>query len=88
MRTLRIGHGLSWLIMNYGLHYFRCNLSESYFTNRQDRYILIRDCPELANFFHDIVDAVSSFSFELDVTDHLHKPPDIEHPFEGKYLNL
>ena len=41
------------------------NLSDSYFTNRQDRYILIKDAPQLANFFHHLVRTVSGFSFKL-----------------------
>ena len=43
------------------------NLSVSYFENRQDRYILIEDCDEIANFFADLVEVVSSFSFQLQV---------------------
>ncbi|XP_070581080.1 CDP-diacylglycerol--glycerol-3-phosphate 3-phosphatidyltransferase, mitochondrial-like [Ptychodera flava] len=45
------------------------NLSESYFTNRQDRNILLEDCPEIANFFTQLVSAVSSFSFQLQTDD-------------------
>ncbi|VDK46764.1 unnamed protein product [Anisakis simplex] len=41
------------------------NLSESYFTNRQDRYILIENVPELAQFWVGIIDAVCSCSFKL-----------------------
>ncbi|XP_074648127.1 CDP-diacylglycerol--glycerol-3-phosphate 3-phosphatidyltransferase, mitochondrial-like [Tubulanus polymorphus] len=41
------------------------NLSDSYFTNRQDRYVLIKDCPQLADFFHGLVDTVSSMSFRV-----------------------
>ncbi len=44
---------------------FRSNLSNTYFTNRQDRYILIRNCPLLADFYAHIIDAVSSCSFLL-----------------------
>ena len=42
-------------------------MSVSYFENRQDRYILIEDCDEIANFFADLVEVVSSFSFQLQV---------------------
>ncbi|KAL9955415.1 hypothetical protein ACROYT_G036737 [Oculina patagonica] len=41
------------------------NLSADYFTNRQDRYIEIRNCPQLANYFHGLVSTVRSFSFHL-----------------------
>ncbi|KHN76448.1 CDP-diacylglycerol--glycerol-3-phosphate 3-phosphatidyltransferase, mitochondrial [Toxocara canis] len=42
------------------------NLSHSYFTNRQDRYVLIEKSPQLAEFFVRLVDAVSSCSFILE----------------------
>ncbi|XP_062508248.1 CDP-diacylglycerol--glycerol-3-phosphate 3-phosphatidyltransferase, mitochondrial-like isoform X2 [Corticium candelabrum] len=41
------------------------NLSESYFTNRQDRYILIRECPELGDFCEQLVNAVAAHSYSL-----------------------
>uniref|UniRef100_A0A914CBK0 CDP-diacylglycerol--glycerol-3-phosphate 3-phosphatidyltransferase n=1 Tax=Acrobeloides nanus TaxID=290746 RepID=A0A914CBK0_9BILA len=42
------------------------NLSDLYFTHRQDRYVFIENCPALADFFCDVFDAVTSFSFRLD----------------------
>jgi CDP-diacylglycerol--glycerol-3-phosphate 3-phosphatidyltransferase len=42
------------------------NLSNDYFTNRQDRYIRIRSCREFADFLCELVDTVSECSFELD----------------------
>lgn len=41
------------------------NLSADYFTNRQDRYIEIKNCPQLANFFHGLISTVQAFSLEL-----------------------
>ncbi|XP_064607284.1 CDP-diacylglycerol--glycerol-3-phosphate 3-phosphatidyltransferase, mitochondrial-like [Liolophura sinensis] len=41
------------------------NLSHDYFTNRQDRYILIENCAPLADFFTSLVKTVASFSFQL-----------------------
>uniref|UniRef100_A0A1B6D6J1 CDP-diacylglycerol--glycerol-3-phosphate 3-phosphatidyltransferase n=2 Tax=Clastoptera arizonana TaxID=38151 RepID=A0A1B6D6J1_9HEMI len=41
------------------------NLSQDYFTNRQDRYILISDCPPIADFYYKLVDKVSSVSLKL-----------------------
>ncbi|KAJ7373544.1 CDP-diacylglycerol--glycerol-3-phosphate 3-phosphatidyltransferase [Desmophyllum pertusum] len=41
------------------------NLSADYFTNRQDRYIEIKNCPQLANYFHGLVSTVRSFSLHL-----------------------
>eukprot|EP00250_Pteridium_aquilinum_P015737 c22734_g1_i1 orf=1351-2520(-) len=42
------------------------NLSSSYFTNRQDRYILLRDCQNLADYLCELVETVASFSYILD----------------------
>ncbi|KAK3760716.1 hypothetical protein RRG08_010687 [Elysia crispata] len=59
------------------------NLSNDYFTNRQDRYILFNDCPELANFFNDLVKAVMSFSLSLTTDDNLSLAPDWNiHPYK------
>lgn len=40
------------------------NLSNDYFTNRQDRYIVIRD-KELSNFYHDLISKVQEFSLRV-----------------------
>lgn len=41
------------------------NLSEQYFTNRADRYIIFRNCPALANYFTDLIETIGSFSLKL-----------------------
>lgn len=43
------------------------NLSEEYFSNRQDRYIQINDILEhnLAHFYHNLVDLISTFSLRV-----------------------
>eukprot|EP00898_Chlorokybus_atmophyticus_P006690 jgi/Chlat1/7021/Chrsp56S06702 len=41
------------------------NLSSIYFTNRQDRYFLVRDAPELADRWADLIDTVAAHSYEL-----------------------
>lgn len=41
----------------------RANLSENYFINRQDRYILIKNCPELANYLEDLINVIASNSY-------------------------
>ncbi|KAK3089168.1 hypothetical protein FSP39_001412, partial [Pinctada imbricata] len=41
------------------------NLSDQYFVNRQDRYVLFKDCAELADFFTNVVKTVGKFSFLL-----------------------
>lgn len=40
-------------------------MSRDYFVDRQDRYILFKDCKELADFFADVVNATLSHSFTL-----------------------
>lgn len=42
------------------------NLSEDYFTDRQDRYMLIQDCEPLANYFDDLISIVTDVSFNID----------------------
>ncbi|KAI6186573.1 CDP-diacylglycerol--glycerol-3-phosphate 3-phosphatidyltransferase [Aphelenchoides besseyi] len=41
------------------------NLSDTYFTNRQDRYVVIEDCPRLIEFFIAIYDCIASCSYKL-----------------------
>ena len=47
------------------LEFFSANLSEDYFTNRQDRYIVVSDAPRLADFCARIVDVVAAHSYRL-----------------------
>lgn len=63
---------------------FRANLSDSYFTNRQDRYILLQGCSEVANFFNELVKAVGDVSLQLEPDDTIHIEEGMEHPYEGK----
>ena len=41
------------------------NLSDDYFTNRQDRYIVFDDAPALADHYHSLVESLIPFSHEL-----------------------
>lgn len=41
------------------------NLSEQYFEDRSDRYILFTDCKVLADYFDDLVKTVAGFSLSL-----------------------
>ncbi|XP_062567116.1 CDP-diacylglycerol--glycerol-3-phosphate 3-phosphatidyltransferase, mitochondrial-like isoform X1 [Saccostrea cucullata] len=60
------------------------NLSDNYFTNRQDRYVLFNDCPELCDFFSGLVKTVSTFSLSLEADNSTQLHPGWEiHPFEG-----
>ncbi|KAL3985196.1 hypothetical protein ACH3XW_37620 [Acanthocheilonema viteae] len=62
------------------------NLSHIYFTNRRDRYILIENCPQLADFVDSLVEAVGSCSFMLNVRGitSLAEKCDV-HPFKGSF---
>ncbi|KAN0022834.1 hypothetical protein ACTFIU_005575 [Dictyostelium citrinum] len=42
------------------------NLSKDYFTNRQDRYILIRATKSVSNYFNEIVGIIGSLSLHVD----------------------
>uniref|UniRef100_A0A0R3RSW5 CDP-diacylglycerol--glycerol-3-phosphate 3-phosphatidyltransferase n=1 Tax=Elaeophora elaphi TaxID=1147741 RepID=A0A0R3RSW5_9BILA len=62
------------------------NLSDIYFTNRRDRYILVENCPQLANFVDSLVEAVGSCSFMLNMrgTTSLAEKCHV-HPFKGSF---
>ena len=67
----------------------RANLSELYFTHRQDRYMMLSDCPELADFFDRLVSAVQRYSFHLRPDDTVQLADGVtSHPFAGIYLSL
>ena len=38
---------------------------QDYFTNRQDRYVVVEDCPKLANYFDNLAQEISDFSFKV-----------------------
>ena len=40
-------------------------MSEDYFVNRQDRYVLFKNCKQLADFFADLVNTTTDHSFTL-----------------------
>ncbi|KRY76494.1 CDP-diacylglycerol--glycerol-3-phosphate 3-phosphatidyltransferase, mitochondrial [Trichinella pseudospiralis] len=59
------------------------NLSHDYFTRRQDRYILIESA-DLANFYFDLIHAVSELSFQLNIDSEIILSPSCsDHPFLG-----
>uniref|UniRef100_A0A915AUH1 CDP-diacylglycerol--glycerol-3-phosphate 3-phosphatidyltransferase n=1 Tax=Parascaris univalens TaxID=6257 RepID=A0A915AUH1_PARUN len=68
------------------------NLSASYFTCRQDRYVLIEGNRQLADFFERLVDAVSSCSYILRSDGSIEIDPRCEvHPYREKlhdYVSL
>ncbi|XP_054622680.1 CDP-diacylglycerol--glycerol-3-phosphate 3-phosphatidyltransferase, mitochondrial [Dunckerocampus dactyliophorus] len=59
------------------------NLSDSYFTNRQDRYVLLENCRELADFFSELVDAVGDASLQLQPDDSVTVQEGMVHPYKG-----
>ncbi|KAI4873928.1 hypothetical protein NFI96_000145, partial [Prochilodus magdalenae] len=61
------------------------NLSDSYFTNRQDRYVLLEDCREVADFFAELVRAVGDVSLQLEADDTVHMKEGMVHPYKGKW---
>ena len=42
------------------------NLSEDYFTDRQDRCIVIEDCAPLANYLDDLINLLADHSYLVD----------------------
>jgi len=61
------------------------NLSNDYFTNRQDRYVLIEDCGPLADFYDGLVSRVSEFSLQLGERNKVQLHSSWKwHPYEGK----
>ncbi|XP_066560589.1 CDP-diacylglycerol--glycerol-3-phosphate 3-phosphatidyltransferase, mitochondrial [Amia ocellicauda] len=58
------------------------NLSDSYFTNRQDRYVLLQGCGEVADFFADLVGAVGDTSLQLEPDDTVSMEEDMVHPYK------
>uniref|UniRef100_A0A7E4V5L4 CDP-diacylglycerol--glycerol-3-phosphate 3-phosphatidyltransferase n=1 Tax=Panagrellus redivivus TaxID=6233 RepID=A0A7E4V5L4_PANRE len=60
------------------------NLSDSYFVDRQDRYVMIKDNKSLVSFFDSVFKAVSGSSFRLKGDGKLELPNECTvHPYEG-----
>jgi len=59
------------------------NLSSDYFTDRQDRYVVVENCPGLADYYESYIDSIGRFSFHLD-SGQLKPPTDTCHPYLGK----
>ena len=43
------------------------NLNHDYFTNRQDRYVIIKDSQDVSDFFSDLISHISDFSHSLEI---------------------
>ncbi|XP_071384789.1 CDP-diacylglycerol--glycerol-3-phosphate 3-phosphatidyltransferase, mitochondrial [Centroberyx affinis] len=59
------------------------NLSDSYFTNRQDRCVLLENCGEVADFFSELVGAVGDVSLQLQPDDSVTMLEGMVHPYKG-----
>lgn len=59
------------------------NLSDSYFTSRQDRYMFLRDCRDVANFFTELVATVGDLSLQLQPDDTVRVKDGMLHPYQG-----
>lgn len=64
--TMGVSHAKVYLVDDT-LVLSGANLSEDYFTNRQDRYVQMADCGGLAQFYHQFVTIVASHSFQVDL---------------------
>lgn len=85
--TLRLGsrhHAHSWLHPHLIFLLSSANLSDSYFTNRQDRYVFLQDCAEIADFFTELVDAVGDVSLQLQGDDTVEVVDGMVHPYKGR----
>lgn len=64
--------------------FFRANLSNDYFVNRQDRYILLKNCSKLCDFFEELIDIISEFSFKVNKNGTVeYINVQFHHPFDG-----
>ena len=57
------------------------NLSEDYFTDRQDRCMVIQDCEPLADYFDDLISILSDVSFNIDGMGEMKMLPHYQIPY-------
>ena len=58
------------------------NLSEDYFTDRQDRCMVIQDCEPLADYFDDLIQVMTDCSFNVDNNGDLRMLPTYPEPYK------
>lgn len=87
LRLLQAFFYICLCICTYVLH-FSANLSQSYFTDRQDRYLQFCQCSDMANYFCDIIQTVSEFSFHLQCNNETSYPVNTPHPYLGEPFYL
>jgi CDP-diacylglycerol---glycerol-3-phosphate 3-phosphatidyltransferase len=61
--TIGVSHAKVYLVDDT-LILSGANLSEDYFTNRQDRYVQMAQCEGLATFYHEFVGIIAAFSYQ------------------------
>lgn len=59
------------------------NLSEDYFTDRQDRCFIIQDCEPLADYFQDLISIITDLSFNVAENGGLEMLPHYEVPYRS-----
>ncbi|TYZ67641.1 hypothetical protein PybrP1_002737 [[Pythium] brassicae (nom. inval.)] len=62
--TMGVSHAKVYLVDDT-LVLSGANLSEDYFTNRQDRYVQMADCGALAEFYDQFVGVVAAFAYRV-----------------------
>ena len=73
----------SFLKTDMNPNVYRANLSNDYFTNRQDRYFVFEDCPALATFYHNLIQTVSRYCLQLNADDSTAMPTTTSvHPYQ------
>jgi CDP-diacylglycerol--glycerol-3-phosphate 3-phosphatidyltransferase len=58
------------------------NLSEDYFTDRQDRCIVIQDCEPLADWYHELIQVLSDCSLQMNDSGDLAMLPHYVEPWK------
>lgn len=61
------------------------NLSEEYFLNRKDRYMIINDCPELADYLQEFLESVAESGDRFDSSE---RAAWSQSKYERDYSNL
>jgi len=59
------------------------NLSEDYFTDRQDRCYILHDCQHVGDYFEDLLQILTDCSYCLNDDGELAVPPFYPHPFKS-----
>ena len=61
----------------------RANINKTYFDNRQDRYLKLKNCSNLCKFFIDIIETIAKQSFKVEINNDKSIFIGEHHPYEG-----